>query len=76
MVSECFDRYDFDYIGPKSSKFTSHFIASLSCGTPGTEFVGHSKGIEPQMRMRSNASMSNIGQTGCESCFYIFLNGL
>jgi hypothetical protein len=39
---ECFDRYDFDYICPKSSKFTSHFIASLSCGTPGTEFVGHS----------------------------------
>jgi transposase len=44
--------------------------------TPGTEFVGHSTGIEPQMRMRSNANMSNIGQTGCESCFYIYLNGL
>jgi hypothetical protein len=76
MVPECFDRYDFDYIGPKSSKFNSHIIASLSCGTPGTEFVGHSTGIEPQMRMRSNASMTNIGQTECESCFYIYLKRL
>src|ERR1017187_5515976 len=43
-------------------------LVQNSSGTP--------QAFEPQMRMRSNASMSNIGLTGCESCFYIYLNGL
>jgi len=58
----------------ETCQFTEFKLAPGECGATG-EANGPRQ--EPQIRLlrRPNAGMSNSGQTGCESCFYVYLIG-